>query len=87
MFVPCSKRSSGAVKIIEREDHRPVAVMKQPEPVGRKISECIAIAKAHEEIIGYALYLTKISPEMFRKASTPIGNPSATFGISGTFPD
>lgn len=40
--------------IIEREDHRPLAVMKQPEPVGRKISECIALAKACEEKLGYA---------------------------------
>jgi hypothetical protein len=40
--------------IIEREDHRPLAVMKQPEPVGRKISECIALAKAYEEKLGSA---------------------------------
>jgi hypothetical protein len=40
--------------IIEREDHRPLAVMKQPEPVGRKISECIALAKAYEEKLSYA---------------------------------
>ena len=40
--------------IIEREDHRPLAVMKQPQPVGRKSSECIALAKAYEEKLGYA---------------------------------
>ncbi len=40
--------------IIEGEDHRAVAVMKQPQPVGRKISECIALAKAYEEKLGYA---------------------------------
>lgn len=27
--------------------------MKQPQPVGRKISECIALAKAYEENLGY----------------------------------
>lgn len=40
--------------IIEREDHRPVAVMKQPQPVGRKIGECIALARPYEEKLGYA---------------------------------
>jgi hypothetical protein len=28
--------------------------MKQPQPVGRKISESIALAKAYEEKLGYA---------------------------------
>ena len=37
---------------IEREDHRPLAVMKQPRQAGRKISECIALAKAREEMLG-----------------------------------
>ncbi len=37
----------GGEVIIEREDHRPLAVIKQPQPVGRKISECIALAKAY----------------------------------------
>ncbi|MFN0166021.1 MAG: hypothetical protein ACKV22_06285 [Bryobacteraceae bacterium] len=40
--------------IIEREDHRPLAVMKRPQPVGRKISECIALAKAYESQLGDA---------------------------------
>lgn len=40
--------------IIEREDHHPVAVMKQPRIVGRKISECIALAKAYEQDLGCA---------------------------------
>lgn len=54
MFVPCSKKiERGNEVIIESEDHRPVAVMKQPQPVGRKISECIALAKAYEEKLGY----------------------------------
>jgi hypothetical protein len=44
----------GSEVIIEREDHRPLAVMKRPQPVGRKISECIALAKAHEERLGFA---------------------------------
>lgn len=40
--------------IIEREDHWPVAVMKQAQPAGRNISECIALAEAYEEKLGYA---------------------------------
>ncbi|HEX4230070.1 MAG TPA: hypothetical protein VHZ07_15455 [Bryobacteraceae bacterium] len=48
------KIERGAEVIIEREDHRPVAVMKQPQPVGRKIAECIDLAKAYEERLGYA---------------------------------
>jgi hypothetical protein len=48
------KIERGSEVIIEREDHRPLAVVKQPQPVGRKISECIALAKAYEEKLGYA---------------------------------
>jgi len=55
------KIERGSEVIIEREDHRPVAVMKQPQPVGRKISECIALAKAYEEKLGYAPVPTKTS--------------------------
>lgn len=49
-----AKVEEGDEVIIERDDHRPVAVMKQPQTVGRKISECIALAKAYEEKLGYA---------------------------------
>ncbi len=42
------------VEIIVEQDHRPVAVIKTPQAPGRKISECIALAKAHEEKLGYA---------------------------------
>ncbi len=31
-----------------------LAVMKQPQPAGRKISDCILLAKAHEKALGYA---------------------------------
>jgi adenylosuccinate synthase len=38
------------------QDHRPVAVLKPSEPSrpGRKLSECIALAKAYEEKLGDA---------------------------------
>lgn len=48
-----AKVSEGVEVIVER-DHRPVAVIKTPQGPGRKISECIALAKAYEERLGYA---------------------------------
>ncbi|MBP9025316.1 MAG: hypothetical protein KBH81_04115 [Phycisphaerae bacterium] len=42
------------VEVIVEQDHRPVAVIKTPRGPGRKISECIALAKAHEAELGYA---------------------------------
>jgi antitoxin (DNA-binding transcriptional repressor) of toxin-antitoxin stability system len=42
------------VEVIVEQDHRPVAVIKTPQGPGRKISECIALAKAHEQNLGYA---------------------------------
>ena len=41
------------VEVIVEQDHRPVAVIKTPQGPGRKISECITLAKAHEEKLGY----------------------------------
>ena len=42
------------VEVVIEQDHRPVAVIRTPQGPGRKISECIALAKAHEEKLGYA---------------------------------
>lgn len=42
------------VEVIVEQDHRPVAVIKTPPVPGRKISECIALAKAYEEKLGSA---------------------------------
>ena len=42
------------VEVIVEQDHRPVAVIKTPQGPGRKISECIALARAYEEKLGYA---------------------------------
>ena len=50
---PQAQRRTRYDRSIEREDHRPLAVMKRPQPVGRKISQCIALAKAYEETLGY----------------------------------
>lgn len=42
------------VEVIVEQDYRPVAVIRPPHGPGRKITECIALAKAHEEQLGYA---------------------------------
>ena len=44
------------VEIVIEQDHQPVAVLKRPQSgsPGRKLSECIALAKAYEEKLGYA---------------------------------
>jgi len=42
------------VEVIVEQRHRPVAVIKAPQGPGRKIAECIALAKAYEEKLGYA---------------------------------
>jgi hypothetical protein len=42
-------------EVIVEQDHRAVAVIKAPRPgPDRLLSECIALAKAHEEALGYA---------------------------------
>lgn len=48
------KVEQGAEVIIERDDHRPLAVMKAAHTAGRSISDCIALAKAHEAQVGAA---------------------------------
>ena len=42
------------VEVIVEQRHRPVAVIKTPQVPDRKIAECIALAKAYEEKLGYA---------------------------------
>ena len=42
------------VEVIVEQDDRPVATIKMPQGPGRKISECIALAKAHEAEFGDA---------------------------------
>lgn len=41
------------LEVIVEHDHRPVAIIKRPQGPGRKLSECIALAKAYEEKLGY----------------------------------
>jgi len=45
------------VEVVIEQDHQPVAVLRKPSTPtarpSRKLSECIAIAKAYEEKLGY----------------------------------
>jgi len=42
------------LEIIVEQDDRPIAVIQTPRGPGRTLQECIAIAKAYEERLGYA---------------------------------
>jgi antitoxin (DNA-binding transcriptional repressor) of toxin-antitoxin stability system len=42
------------VEVIVEQNHRPVAVIKIVQAPGRKLSECLALAKAYEAKLGYA---------------------------------
>jgi antitoxin (DNA-binding transcriptional repressor) of toxin-antitoxin stability system len=47
-------RVRNGAEIVIEHDARPVAVLHAAEPVRRTISECIALAKTHEEETGKA---------------------------------
>jgi antitoxin (DNA-binding transcriptional repressor) of toxin-antitoxin stability system len=47
-------RVRAGAKVIIENGARPVAVLHAAEPVRRSISDCIALAKAHEEETGKA---------------------------------
>jgi antitoxin (DNA-binding transcriptional repressor) of toxin-antitoxin stability system len=53
-FAALMARVRAGAKVIIENDARPVAVLHAAEPVRRSISECIALAKAHEEETGKA---------------------------------
>ena len=44
------------IEVVIEQDHRPVAVLRASRSggPGRKLSECIALAKAYEDTLGYA---------------------------------
>jgi antitoxin (DNA-binding transcriptional repressor) of toxin-antitoxin stability system len=48
------KKVQEGIEVIVEQDHRPVALMKTPQGPGRKLGECIALAKAYEARLGYA---------------------------------
>jgi antitoxin (DNA-binding transcriptional repressor) of toxin-antitoxin stability system len=53
-FAALMARVRAGAKVIIENGARPVAVLHAAEPMRRTISECIALAKAHEEETGKA---------------------------------
>lgn len=53
-FAALMARVRAGAQVIIENGARPVAVLHAAEPVRRSISECIALAKAHEEETGKA---------------------------------
>jgi antitoxin (DNA-binding transcriptional repressor) of toxin-antitoxin stability system len=53
-FTSLMTRVRAGAEIIIENGERPVAVLHAAEPVRRSISECIALAKTHEEETGKA---------------------------------
>ena len=51
-FAALMARVRAGAKVIIENGARPVAVLHAAEPVRRSVSECIALAKAHEEETG-----------------------------------
>ena len=68
------------VEVIVEQNHLPVAVIRASKPVGRKISECIAAAKAYEEKLGYSPIpdpdFAKDVEDGIRERSQPFNPPS-----------
>ncbi|MBI3939215.1 MAG: hypothetical protein HY315_00135 [Acidobacteria bacterium] len=48
-FASLLKRVRAGAEVVIENDAQPVAVVHSAEPMPRTISECIALAKAHEE--------------------------------------
>ena len=53
-FAGLMARVRAGAEIVIENGERPVAVLHAAEPMRRSISECIALAKAHEEETGKA---------------------------------
>jgi len=49
-------RVQEGIEVVIEQDHRAIAVLKSSAPgsPGRKLSECIELAKAYEERLGFA---------------------------------
>jgi antitoxin (DNA-binding transcriptional repressor) of toxin-antitoxin stability system len=53
-FAALMARVRAGAEVVIESGERPVAILRAAEPVRRSISECIALAKAHEEETGKA---------------------------------
>jgi len=56
-FAALMTRVRAGAEVVIKNGERPVAILHAAEPVRRSISECIALAKAHEEETGKAAVL------------------------------
>ena len=48
------ERVRQGIEVVVEQGDRPVAIIRQPQGPGRCIDECIALARAHEERVGFA---------------------------------
>ena len=53
-FAAVLEKVRQGAEIVVEQDHRPVAVIKTPQRPGRSIDDCIALAKAYENRLGFA---------------------------------
>jgi len=52
-FAAVLERLKHGTEVVVEQDHRPVAAISPVKGPGRPIDECIALAKAYEEKLGY----------------------------------
>jgi antitoxin (DNA-binding transcriptional repressor) of toxin-antitoxin stability system len=70
-FASLLARVRAGAEIVIENGERPVAVLHAAHPVRRSISECIALAKAHEEETGKAPIL---DPDFAKDVEETINN-------------
>ncbi len=64
------------VEVVIEEDHRPVAVIRPPQPTGRLLSECIALAEARGSTVTLDEGFMKDVEEGIAQRSQPWNPPS-----------
>lgn len=79
------KIERGNEVIIEREDHRPLAVMKQPQPVAARSASASCWQKLTKKNSATRPSQTRTLPRMCRKVSTRAVIRSATSGTNNAW--
>ena len=69
-------RVQEGVEVIVEQDHRPVAVIKTPQSIGRSLSECIAMAEAGGSTVSLDEGFMKDVEEGIANRSQPWNPPS-----------
>jgi antitoxin (DNA-binding transcriptional repressor) of toxin-antitoxin stability system len=79
-FADVLEKVRRGVEVIVEKNHQPVAIIQAPKRSGRLISECIALAKAYEEKLGYRPIpdpdFAKDVEDGIRERSQPFNPPS-----------